>query len=282
MLGTRRTGTRLCGRRRGRRAVFAAALLVAGAVAAGAAGAVDLTQALAGSWDLANPKSARTCRLTLGTDAAPGGRVVGAPPACRLAVPLLVQVSAWSVSADKTLSLVDSNGASVLDFKAAGQPGHFAATMGADSVTLAPAAGPKDADRTGSIATALSGKAPAAGARVAAGATPAAAAAPTDLPALRPEALIGLYGVAREKMKPICSIDLTNKPTRKAGTFAASLSGGCIDPGLKVFDPIAWRTEKGRLFLIARKGHEQGFVAGADGVFAKDPPSGAQLFLKKQ
>ena len=35
-------------------------------------------------------------------------------------------------------------------------------------------------------------------------------------------------------------------------------------------------------FLIAKKGHEQGFAPGADGVFAKDPPSGAQLFLKKQ
>ncbi|MFO1146927.1 MAG: AprI/Inh family metalloprotease inhibitor [Alsobacter sp.] len=256
---------------------------LAGATApASAASAVDLTRALAGPWELAIPKSSRSCRLTLGAEAAPGGHVVGAPPACRIALPLLVQVSAWTVNEDKSISLVDAAGKSVVDFKPTAQAGHFAAKAGADSFTLAPATGPKDADRTGSIAAALSGKAPPAGAQVAAAATAPAAAAPAELAPIRPEAVVGLYGVAREKNKPICSIDLTNRPLRKAGVFVASLSGGCIDPGLKVFDPVGWRVEKGRLFLIAKKGHEQGFAPGPDGVFSKDPPSGAQLFLRKQ
>jgi hypothetical protein len=260
--------------------VLAAGLLislVSGPSGARAAAGVDLVRALAGPWELANPKAARSCRLTLGAEAAPGGHVVGAPPACRIALPLLVQVSAWTINEDKSISLVDTSGKSVVDFKSTAQAGHFAAKAGADSFTLAPAAGPKDADRTGSIAAALSGKTPPSGAQVA-----AATAAPAELPPLKAEAVVGLYGVSREKNKPVCSIDLTNRPLRKPGTFVASLSGGCIDAGLKVFDPVGWRTEKGRLFLIAKKGHEQGFAPGSDGVFAKDPPSGAQLFLKRQ
>jgi hypothetical protein len=250
--------------------------LATGTTAAAAPGG-DLTGVLAGPWELANPKASRSCRLTLGAEAAPGGHVLGAPPACRIAVPLLVQVSAWTVNEDKSLSLVDAAGKSVVDFKPTAQAGHFAAKAGTESFTLVPATGPKDGDRTSSIAAALSGKVAPSGVQVA-----AAAAAPAELPPLRPEAVTGLYGIAREKNKPVCSIDLTNRPLRKPAVFVASLSGGCIDAGLKVFDPVGWRTDKGRLFLIARKGHEQGFAPGADGVFAKDPPSGAQLFLKKQ
>jgi hypothetical protein len=262
-----------------------AALAFSGA--AQAASQVDLTRALSGAWELANPKASRSCRLTLGADPVAGGHQVGAPPACRIAVPLLVQVSAWTINEDKSISLVDSAGKSVIDFRTSGGNGHFAAKAGQETYVLSPLVGTRDADRTGSIAAAL---APVAGPvpsakpgqkQAAAGAAPAAATA-AELPPLRSDALVGLYGVAREKNKPICSLDLAATPIKKTGTFAAKLSGGCIDPGLKVFDPIAWRIDKGHLVLIARKGHEQGFAQGADGVFTKDPPSGAQLFLRKQ
>ena len=70
---------------------IAAPIVLLMAAPASAAGAVDLTQALAGAWELSNPKASRSCRLTLGVDPAPGGHVVGAPPACRIAMPLLVR-----------------------------------------------------------------------------------------------------------------------------------------------------------------------------------------------
>jgi hypothetical protein len=60
------------------------------------------------------------------------------------------------------------------------------------------------------------------------------------------------------------------------------LSGGCIDSGMKIFDPVAWYTDRGRLYLVARKGHEQRLAPDKDGIFQKDPPAGSQLFLKKQ
>jgi hypothetical protein len=264
-------------------AVLAPVFAVLVASAPAGAATADLTAALAGAWELANPKASRSCRLTLGTDAVPGGLVVGAPPACRIAMPLLVQVSAWTINPDKSISLLDGAGKSVVDFRPSGNGVHFAAHAGSDSFVLTPLTGAKDADRTGSIAAALSGKeasgkdpaAPKVGA-------PAVRTAAAELTPLRPDALVGVYGVAREKNKPVCSIELTPKPLKKGGLFAAVLSGGCIDTGLKVFDPIAWRTDKGLLYLIARKGHEQGFAAGTDGIFAKEPPSGSQLFLKKQ
>lgn len=267
------------------------ALLVAIAGSAEASGGVDLSRALAGAWELANPKASRSCRLTLGAEVVPGGRQVGAPPACRIAVPLLVQVSAWTVNDDKSISLVDGAGKSVIDFRTSGGPGHFAAKAGTETYMLTPLVGPRDSDRTGSIAAALSSKEPSApapspaGQRLAAGTAPAATlvAAPAAEPApLRPDTLVGLYGVAREKNKPICSLDLAATPVKKGGVFVAKLSGGCIDPGLKVFDPVAWRVDKGHLVLQARKGHEQSFAATPDGMFTKDPPSGAQLFLRKQ
>jgi hypothetical protein len=253
------------------------ALFLASAPADAAAG--DLTGALAGAWELANPKASRSCRLTLGADAAPGGHVLGAPPACRIAMPLLVQVSAWTINPDKSISLMDGAGKSVVDFHPSGNSVHFTARAGADNFVLTPVTGAKDADRTGSIAAALSGKDPAGPAKAGAEGVRTAAA---ELTPLRPDALVGVYGVAREKNKPVCSIELTPRPLKKGGLFTAVLSGGCIDTGLKVFDPIAWRTDKGLLYLIARKGHEQSFAAGTDGIFAKEPPSGSQLFLKKQ
>lgn len=264
-----------------------AALVLAVASAAApalAASPGEVVHALSGAWELANPKASRSCRLNLGTEAAPGGHFVGAPPACRIAVPLLVQVSAWVVNEDRSVSLVDGAGKSVLDFHGTGQAGRFAAKAGTETYMLSPLVGPRDTDRTGSIAQALSAKAPApSGRQVAAGTAPAATPAPaSELPPLAAETVPGLYGMAREKNKPVCSLELATTPVKKGGVFVAKLSGGCIDPGLKVFDPVAWRIDKGHLVLVARKGHEQAFAPGPDGVFAKDPPSGSQLFLKKQ
>ncbi len=88
--------------------------------------------------------------------------------------------------------------------------------------------------------------------------------------------------MARDKNRPICSIELTSRPAARRGQYVAILSGGCIDSGLKMFDPVGLAHGRGRLHLVARKGHEQSFAQTPDKVFEKNPPSGAQLYLKKQ
>lgn len=228
-----------------------------------------LVSALAGGWDLADGKSGRKCRLTLTDAPVANGYGLGAPPACRTAVPLLVQAAAWTVTAEKRIEFLDAAGKAVLVFDRAAAPGSFAASQGG-SFTLTAVGGTKEAPRSAAVAAALDSKS-------------AAPAEPEKvLPPLSPDALVGTWGMARERFKPLCSIDLLPAKGKKVGTFAAKLSGGCIDIGLKVFSPIAWRTDRGRLILIAAKGHEQSFAPDKDGVFGKDPPSGSELYMRKQ
>jgi hypothetical protein len=257
------------------RALAGAAVLAVLSGVAGRAATADapppsaLVSALAGGWELADGKSGRKCRLTLSDTPVANGYGLGAPPACRTAVPLLVQAAAWAVTPEKRIEFLDASGKTLLAFDRAAAPGTFAASQGG-AFTLAAVGGTKEAPRAATVAAALDAKA-------AAPATPEAV-----LPPLNPDEVVGTWGMARERFKPLCSIDLLPAKGKKAGTFAAKLSGGCIDIGLKVFSPVAWRTDRGRLILIAAKGHEQSFAPGKDGVFGKDPPSGSELYMRKQ
>lgn len=265
-----------------RRALLALALAVFGAcgsllLPATASAQANGVAVMSGTWELSNPKTARNCRVHLGSESGLHGYQLGSPPACRVALPLLAQAAGWNLSGS-IVTIVDSAGKVLVTFeREAAGPGYVAST---DGLTLkpvgnarAPAAEPARA-ATGPAAT----PAPKAGAGVPPPPPPPASVSPN----VTPQSLAGLYGVAREKNKPLCSIDLTMKPARKAGLYGAQLSGGCIDSGLKIFEPIAWHTGNGRLYLVAKKGHEQGFSVMPDGGWQKDPPSGAQLFLKKQ
>lgn len=226
----------------------------AAAPQAAAAAAIDT---ISGPWELTDPKTKRSCRIQLGAAKATHGYVFGAPPACRTGFPITTQVSAWVIGEGRSITFVDAAGRTVADFKAE-KEGRFAAAEPV-RLTLTPVG-----DRATAIGTAL------------------VKAGMSELPAITPDALVGLYGVARDKYKPVCSIELTSRPAARRGQFVAILSGGCIDSGLKTFDPIAWYTERGRLHLVARKGHEQSFAPGADKIYEKNPPSGAQIYLRKQ
>ncbi len=241
--------------------------------------APPIIRTISGVWELAAQGGARSCRITLTAVGSAHGYQLGMPPACRQAVPATGAATAWSYNADGTISLRDAAGASVLDLWRSPDGPTFTAKAGADELVLSPISGQPPAqqrrgqkpvqqtpeERAQAVAAALAGQ-------------PIA----EDLPSLQPQALVGLYGVARDRFRPICSIDLTERPAARRGQYVAVLSGGCLDSGLKIFDPIGWRTERGRLLLVARKGHEQSFAPGRDGIFEKNPPSGAQLYLRKQ
>lgn len=238
-----------------------------------------LVKTLSGVWELTDAKTSKTCRMNLTTDTVLHGYLVGMPPACRMALPVINGVTSWTYNSDGSISLRDPGGVSVFDLRRDRTGPSFAARTAQNELVMSPVNGAAiasgrpgskppaalPADRASAVSAALENR-------------PVAA----ELPPLEPATLVGLYGVSREKNRPICSIDLTERPSTRRGQYIAVLSGGCLDSGLKVFEPIGWRTERGRLLLVARKGHEQGFAPGKDGVFEKDPPSGAQLFLKKQ
>ncbi len=235
---------------------------VSTAPAAGSPSA-DSVATVAGVWELTNAKTNRSCRISLGAGKAAQGYVLGAPPACRAAIATMVRVTGWTIGQDRTISFIDAGGATVADFKADSAGRFVSATP--ERLIMVPVGAPNQGtDRTTAVSNAI------------------ARANTPDLPPLSAEGLFGLYGVARDKGRPICSIELTSRPAARRGQYVAILSGGCIDSGLKLFDPVAWYTDKGRLHLVARKGHEQSFAQTPDKVFEKNPPSGAQIYLKKQ
>lgn len=253
-----------------------AALLLAGSLAlvAGTASAAaqtrpetasPLQRVVSGTFDLTDLKTKKVCRINLAPNPAPkGGFVVGAPPTCRRTLPAITPVVAWTFGADQSITLQDLAGAPVATFKPDVTKRIFRATSDTVSLDLKPVGRAPEGERGDAIAKALT------------------EATLTDLPPLDPARLAGLYSFSREKNKPICSMDITTVPAGRRGHYVAKLSGGCIDGGMKIFDPIAWYTDRGRFYLVARKGHETRLAPDKDGIFQKDPPTGAQLFLKKQ
>lgn len=227
--------------------------------------ASPLQRVVSGTFDLTDMKTKKVCRINLAPNPAPkGGFIVGAPPTCRRTLPAITPVVAWTFGADQSITLQDLAGAPVATFKPDVTKRIFRATTDTLSFDLKPVGRATEGDRADAIAKALT------------------EATLTDLPPLDPARLAGLYSFSREKNKPICSMDITTVPAGRRGHYVAKLSGGCIDGGMKIFDPIAWYTDRGRFYLVARKGHETRLAPDKDGIFQKDPPTGAQLFLKKQ
>lgn len=243
--------------------------------------APPIVRTLSGVWELAGQGGARSCRLSLNPIIVAHGYSLGLPPVCRQALPVMATASSWSYNSDGTISLRDGAGISVLDLRRSPDAPTFVAQVGADQFVLTPISGQPPPAPTGRRAAKPVPQTPEERAQAVAAALANQPIA-EQLQPLQPAALVGLYGIARDKFRPICSIDLTDRPAARRGQYVAVLSGGCLDAGMKIFDPIGWRTERGRLLLVARKGHEQSFAPAKDGVFEKNPPSGQQLYLKKQ
>ena len=120
-------------------------------------------------------------------------------------------------------------------------------------------------------------------------------AAPTQAPAVaaqsaaaasapaRPNDVAGRYIILREGGKDVgCMLTLDDKARAANGDLKAQLAPACRDQGIVVFDPVAWRVERGRLVLTARKGHAATFDKQADGAWWKDPAEGGKpLGVKK-
>ena len=99
---------------------------------------------------------------------------------------------------------------------------------------------------------------------------PAAAAA-------RPNDVAGRYIILREGGKDVgCMLTLDDKARASNGDLKAQLAPACRDQGIVIFDPVAWRVDRGRLVLTARKGHAATFDRQGDGAWWKDPAEGGK------
>ena len=106
---------------------------------------------------------------------------------------------------------------------------------------------------------------------------------PAPAAAARPNDVAGRYIILREGGKDVgCMLTLDDKARASNGDLKAQLAPACRDQGIVIFDPIAWRVERGRLVLTARKGHAATFDRQGDGAWWKDPAEGGKpLGVKK-
>ena len=101
--------------------------------------------------------------------------------------------------------------------------------------------------------------------------------------AARPNDVAGRYIILREGGRDVgCMLTLDDKARAPGGDLKAQLAPACRDQGIVVFDPVAWRVERGRLVLTARKGHAATFEKQSDGAWWKDLADGGKpLGVKK-
>ncbi len=217
---------------------------------------------LQGAWELSSQGGARKCRLTLRTTETKGGRAVGFPGPCRRALPVLNRISAWTVSDDGFVRLMDANGIAVIT---------FADDAAAQKLTGSADGAVYEFDSLGRPRRYV--------ARPAGPAAPRVAYDPAKAPAK--ETIPGTYGLIRYGGQEACRMSLGTQPGSADGRFLASFPTRCRDKGLQVFDAVAWRYSGGKIHLIARRGHEMTLVPTGEGTWQKDPPGGAELTIRK-
>lgn len=74
----------------------------------------------------------------------------------------------------------------------------------------------------------------------------------------------GRYGVLRDDKDTGCMLTLM-------GGGRAQLAPACRDNGVVVFDPVRWSLDRGKLVLVARKGHKAHFDKDSNGYWRRDP-----------
>jgi hypothetical protein len=272
---------------------IAAGLAISSALMVNAGAAIDLStvERATGPWEMALHDTERRCAMRLRADKAPGaGHVISMPAGCRRALPILMDVTAWSVSPDRTLEFDDKSGSSVLSF-AANDRDSLSATgpEGETYELLAPGrklyaqASPTTPAASGPAIRTLPQSPNPAGVPAGAAQPPQQAQqstrqsaqaplaakpvsqAPGPTTAVKPfvgkaSELSGRYMILRESGKDIgCMLTLNDQGRGPAGSQRAQLAPACRDNGIVVFDPQGWQLDRGRIALTARKGHKAHF-----------------------
>lgn len=244
---------------------------------------------VSGSWDI-EAASGRKCRIQLNPKGNRADLVLGLPTACKATFPRLAGATSWGLNDRGEIVLLGPARNELLRFARAGD-GPMESGSGEERFTLASVSGRYPSAEKVQAVRAATGAATAAG-QVAAvpgfaplrSATGQLVAAPRPVPNLAapaPERVPGTYAVLRYAGREVCRMVLETRPAAKPGQMQARFVGHCTETGLATFDPVAWKLDKGRLALIARRGHEVQMVYDPDGMWRKDPPTGATLLLNR-
>lgn len=222
-----------------------------------------------GTWDLSRDGTNRRCVLTLAAEAGEAGQRVRFPAGCRRALPVMGGIAGWLFS-EGAVSLVDRNVRPVLAFtRRPDRRSLTARTEGGEVYNLVPLeiAAMRPAPPPGTEpAPADAAAAPAAG--------EPASSTPSDPLGSGPAP--GLYALDRYQDRDVCRLDLGAGPGGPVRLVA-----GCRDSGIAVFDPAAWRYAKGRMTLVAKRGHVVDLVPAGDGAWRRDPETGVTFVLRR-
>lgn len=225
--------------------------------------------AVAGAWEISAESGEKKCRVQLNARETKERRMIlGAPPACKTAMPLLTMATQWALGEDGAIYLFKQDGGQLYLFRR-DAAGSFKAESGVD-LALEPVGGrASEAPRSESVAAtlnALNGQAPAKDADRA--------------------ALTGAYALARSRSGgEDCTLELNRmpgpRPKSGGAVWTAALDAGCADEGLRIFEPVGWQYDNGRIFLLAKKGSTIGFTRDGQG-WRKDPAAGRPLWLMRK
>jgi hypothetical protein len=231
-------------------------------------------ETVAGSWDIAGSRpNMMRCRVQLAV-LKPRNREPALefrlPAGCRQAYQPLTRVERWGLTRQGAIVLIGQRNAEIATFARADE-GKLKGRVGNEDYTMEPSVGGRypSADRIAAVDAAV-----------------ARLAAPDAEDPRTPIRLAGSYAIERAKGQTVACVltldRLTPGPTSAPGSGKASVDRECADKGLQLFDPTGWIVERDRLFLIARKGHRQGFNVERDGSLVKDPPAGSPLTARKK
>ncbi|QXZ77223.1 metalloprotease [Rhizobium sp. rho-13.1] len=215
-------------------AVCAASLLtLASAVEAADA---DQLKAQAGSWLAAPQNGSKGCLLTFATTPAAGGYAITGAEACATPVPALSKATAWTLSEDGTLSIVDAAHKTLVNFiQDEGSPWE---TEDGEPMWLLPALGTID-----------------------------------HVPTI--ESIAGNWAIQKpEGTQPICALKLTGDKDGD-GTTKVSPNGDCAAE-FKDMKLTLWALEGFGLVLMSDDGTSISFDMKADGSFDKSLEDGGK------
>jgi hypothetical protein len=250
------------------------------AIVVGSVKARDIEEPV-GPWELSLQGSHRRCRITLAEEEAPSRRFLRFPAGCRRALPILNTIGGWSLDG-ATLRLLNPDTRPILDFgPRPGEEGFIAVSeVGEHYILEIGERHPIAVVEPVSLQSPSLPPLPEAPGPPPIGVPQVTPVDPATAP--RPETLPGLYAVDRYFEREVCRVEL--RAVRLGDATArheARLQGRCRDPGLATFDPIGWRYEKGRLTLVARRGHEVTLISERSGQWRRDPEVGATLVLRR-
>lgn len=205
---------------------------------AGAGHAADAEQlkAQAGPWLAAPQNGSKGCLLTFETTPAAGGYALSGAQACAATIPPLSKATAWTISEDGTLSIVDAAQKPVVNFiQDEGSPWE---TEDGEPMWLLPPVGTVD-----HVPTA--------------------------------ESLAGNWAIQRpEGTQPVCALKLT-VDKNSDGTTKLSPNGDCMAE-IKDMHLTLWALEGFGLVLMSDDGTSISFDMKADGSFDKSLEDGGK------